>query len=314
MPKVQEQTQALKAKLNQALIYVRNTCVFGSVNRTEDFIRTGGYLLELYNRQKVEYLYTKDKVPPKQGLVCFRYDYVTKRVEKYERKWTMKVCADKNTELFGVNGPGPLFDDKCPLNNNQKVLLGKAIIAIRTRTANCGVMSNLVAKYLWERCDGIEQIEVIGFKNIDHTFVIINRQGDFNDPSSWGENSWIVDPWLNGGEIYPAKEILANIKKLLGFIHEQYEKFTEMGLNIENFSNVMKKNEIIMDIIARINPKSDVYPTYGDSPVKSPIEDYYQCDGEFTVDNQDHRIMREAEQNHREQFQDCLKLINKPKP
>lgn len=41
-----------------------------------------------------------------------------------------------------------------------------------------------------------------------HSFVVIgrNRASDINDPTKWGDEAVIIDPWHGNGNVYPARE------------------------------------------------------------------------------------------------------------
>lgn len=70
---------------------------------------------------------------------------------------------------------------------------------------NCGEMAHAAYWYLYDK--GYRPIDRMSRTTADHAFVVLGRieGSNINDPSTWGKNAVVVDPWR--GEVFPASEI-----------------------------------------------------------------------------------------------------------
>ena len=109
--------------------------------------------------------------------------------------------------LFG--SPDPVLDAPpdlpgiWPRGYSQAAFVQR--IARGQGVGNCGVKAftaayDLVGKDLYP-------VEVIMLRDRDHGFAVVGREPGSNaaDPTSWGPNAFVVDPWYN--ESYPASQI-----------------------------------------------------------------------------------------------------------
>lgn len=91
-----------------------------------------------------------------------------------------------------------LVFDKLKVTHYNLVL--NNIQARNERSGNCSVLAETLYYFLWEKAIRssdhlIHRIEVVGFKTLDHYFVMINRDVEsvLSDHMTW--NGWIIDPW-----------------------------------------------------------------------------------------------------------------------
>lgn len=90
------------------------------------------------------------------------------------------------------------------------------------RMGNCGPLASLVAKYLWENSEGIDSIEFFKANAFDHSWIVVNRESNGNDPKKWGRNCWIVDGWC--GKIYRGVDFKKNMEEIIDFRKRQDEE------------------------------------------------------------------------------------------
>ena len=97
-------------------------------------------------------------------------------------------------------------------NNIQQNFYEEREIIKKFGVANCSEYSFLVTSHLLDiKKDRNIRVEIIFFTNDDHVFNMVEREGDINNPDTWGRNAVIVDAW--SGEVYPA----SYYNKLMGF-------------------------------------------------------------------------------------------------
>lgn len=73
---------------------------------------------------------------------------------------------------------------------------------------NCGELSDLAIHFL--RKKNIKRAERVSIEDGDHVFVIIDREGDINDSSTWGEACVILDVLMN--QVFDPTDIFAKLK------------------------------------------------------------------------------------------------------
>ena len=102
------------------------------------------------------------------------------------------ISGLRNTDL-------PNLKAASTLSFAHQHLLQAAMRAKRSGAGNCHEQAILLAAYLWHSAaPEINRIEVVnGGRGFDHVFLVINRPHNtkLNDPASWGEQTWLVDPW-----------------------------------------------------------------------------------------------------------------------
>ncbi len=85
-----------------------------------------------------------------------------------------------------------------------------ATLAREHGSGNCGEKSMTAAVLLADR--GLHPVEVMALADSDHGFCVVGRDpnSDPADPTTWGPNAVVVDPWYN--ETYPATEMGAHMQ------------------------------------------------------------------------------------------------------
>ncbi|KTC81620.1 pentapeptide repeat-containing protein [Legionella brunensis] len=72
-----------------------------------------------------------------------------------------------------------------------------AMISAEVSSGNCGELAFFTA-IIAKELGYTGSVECIGFQKYDHVFVVLNRpkNSNPNDPSTWGKDTIIIDPWL----------------------------------------------------------------------------------------------------------------------
>lgn len=294
-------------KFQTALDQAFKTCVSGSSNRMADIIKTNGwsYLLRFHHLYEIKYT----QKPPEFMQLLFNSDYhpedkivLNKETQELHNNGIMLSYKPKKW-LFNPDMPAPikikprfatldpLKDEKFNVTKQQKILFSANILTQHTRYGNCDVRAFLIAEYLWknpeyldekDQTKKIERIELV-FHSIDHTFVIVNRSGDINQPKSWG-NAWVLDGWFNEeadiGIFYHVKDFPEKFEKTLAFTRQQTEEIRKNIATGVEPPEASKDN--ILEVICEINLKTHPYPVYEKDkesyPVLSSVSDYYVLD------------------------------------
>ncbi|MBV9576036.1 MAG: ankyrin repeat domain-containing protein, partial [Gammaproteobacteria bacterium] len=89
--------------------------------------------------------------------------------------------------------------------------------------ANCGELSEIAINFL--RKNNIQHAEKMFFANGDHEFVVIDRQGELDDPATWGDTCIILDILSNA--IFTPAEIYTKLKNYLYFDFDKNEHLQE---------------------------------------------------------------------------------------
>ena len=203
----------------------------------------------------------------------------------------------------------PLRDPRFHLKIEHKTLFLVGLFVMTSRQSNCGGMSCLLAKYLWENNAGINRIEVVTTTTFDHCMVIVNRSGDLKDPDTWGD-AWIVDAWYGkGGIIFHAKEFKTKIETIKDLAKVRQDKVEIIGGG-SNEVFLADKKEVLEPWI-EINPDKDEYPTYSKAPFY-PIEYYYDIENGYPrtkLTGTGKNPLHDDLMKHREKFQRCLRGV-----
>lgn len=315
------QMDSLQRKLQLALQHTLNICVLGTDNRMKDIRRTGNWSTFCQNRyfysgqyrKTAEHQYTAHDIAVNREFDSSREEFISPQKQWFYQTEDMTLKARFRMRIPGVS---PWADETFCLKPELKALLQGCLLALEQRQGNCGLRAFLVAKYLWENNTGIHKIEVVEMINNDHAFVIVNRQGEINDPASWGD-AWIVDAWYGEkGTIFHASD----------YSHKMEEMIPVMSKEMEDVANFLsrqppasaeekdkKEIQVTHTIFATpgIYPTYDAYPTYSLNPFY-PIEYYYLTGNAYTSAegrSPDSSLMVTANDLHRKTFKACLDEI-----
>lgn len=273
--------QFVKQRLEQALHFTLNTRIIGATNKSKDVQRTNNWstVLGFFSRRSYK---------------------------KNNSKWTLGRQDQILVNFFprkNSQNPFAIFN----LSDPQKKLLIHALCALSFRAGNCSTVSSLAAKYLWEHPEGINRIEKVVPPDYDHTFLIINREGDINDSSTWGD-AWILDPATADGLIYPASEFLERQKETKQFWENEEKFFLEN--KYKKFQLFVSEKEVHYKVDVEIKPKDNPYPTLSQKPFY-PLEYYYYIDS-FPLDEKNESIIKQLPQavkEHKNKFKEVLNEI-----
>lgn len=96
----------------------------------------------------------------------------------------------RNSELFTENA----FDMSFTQRKQDHI---DAMVAAEASAGNCGELAFYTA-IIAKELGYTGSVECMGFELYDHVFVVLNRPKDSKpfDPSTWGKDTIIVDPWL----------------------------------------------------------------------------------------------------------------------
>lgn len=277
-----EPVQELKRKLHTAMTFVKNTCVIGSNNKIDDIINSNGWAFTalFIRRHKVNFIKANDR-KNEDTVANVKYDTDINNFTFLDKqKWFYRYQPVKSSGIsFSIvsrnSKQRPLHDPKFGLTESQHNLLVIGLLCQELRGGVCSFQSSLIAKYLWENCKGIDKIETVGASNFEHQFTIINRIGNLNDPTTWGDNAWIIDSWYGEqGIIYHASEFKEMIVKIKAHVEEQTKQMIRAGLNFNSTIKLSDNPETKCFLICEIKPQETPYPTYSKDPFY-PLEYYY---------------------------------------
>lgn len=260
----------LKVKLQTAVKFVRDTCIFGAENKVKDTVKTNGWVQACRNRRVAGFFKRRIAIPPYSSFSQTTLD---------SKNWVYTQTSPKDKLIIKTlarTKDDPLSDSKFNLTQDQIDLLIMALLCSETRSGNCHLRSCLLAKYLWENKAGIYNIEVVKASNFEHSFVIVNRLGELKKPDTWGD-AWIIDVWYSEGIIYPASEFKSKIKEIKQFAEMQFNQLEKIGLHCPNNASDPSNKETFCELMCFIQPQKDRYPTYSMNPFY-PLEYYYRID------------------------------------
>lgn len=120
-----------------------------------------------------------------------------------------------------------------------KVLRREKAAIKQNRTGNCGDFASLALYFCKKHNCPAENILLA---NADHEFVVINRlpDSDINDPSTWGEDAIICDPFYK--KVYYAKLFREH---LMGYDYN--EELEHPNLDIPNDEIIDPEFEIVIE-------------------------------------------------------------------
>lgn len=86
--------------------------------------------------------------------------------------------------------------------------------AYKYSIGNCDEYAYVALNYILHCNDPKVNAELCHLEGGNHVFLVLNRKenSDIEDPSTWGENSFICDPWNN--RIYPASKYKQELKNV----------------------------------------------------------------------------------------------------
>ena len=270
----------LQNKLRTALKYAKVTCVLGTSNRIDDITKTCGWSAQQYVLQNLPGVYLNCRQTEfdifTDGEFNVHVNAEDHSVSHPVTQWYYHLdhrTALKNVKLSIIPRTtlAPATDSQFNLSTSSEMLLSGAQLALTSRFGNCGELSQLITKYLWENPQGIDRIEGVRM-GIDHGFVVINRCGELRQPATWGD-AWIIDAWYQEGVIYHASELPKILPKIRQYAKEQTKSCHKIGMNNGIFYN---RAPDIDKTEWDICPLSDKYPHY--EPHMN-IEDYYTIPG-----------------------------------
>lgn len=244
-------------------------------------------------------------------------DYVPKNVKNWH--YEIDEGQDVNFPVIRLvpreGSKDPLKDPKFNLPYSLKRLLERGILRNENRKANCGDGCILIAKYLWENSDGIDRIEIVAANTFDHVMVIVNREGELHDSTTWGKACWVVDAWYGEqGWIFPGNEFKQNIIEIKRYAKEQLDGFKKYNMNAENPAHrYYKDEEFLQRCIYEIKPNEHLYPTYSKQPFKR-VDEYYDLMNMYPADIYSRKsVLDAAKESHQRKFQPCLFAIQQRK-
>lgn len=246
----------------------------------------------------------------------------------YNTKFTMAIKHVKNDTLLGGSTYGPdavksgsyaLQKERIKQTRNMDIFYPteavhlspkiNSMFAINTkaragRSGNCAEMAALMAEYLWKNSEGITRIEnvsgnLIGSlphpKGFDHVFCIVNRKPNSSlaDPSTWGNQTYIVDPWSS--QYFKVNDYKKTMRQFLHNAHEASKLFPRDNKPWQ-ISSVPTQ-----DILLDLSNKLDI------NPAKTPYDDQLST-GYKTFDS---NHLNQYKIDHQKKFSSSLDIISK---
>ncbi len=273
-----EQVLPLIKKLHTALIYSRRTLVIGSSNKKSD-------------RKKMCMTNTKNVSIMRDNAIDLNYSSTHKNL---------------------LSSPHPLEYPIFKINPNNILGFSTFILkAEKFRIGNCVELSAVAASYLW-RFPGkeIHRIELIKAKEFDHVWLILNRKkgSELLDPTQWGEDCWILDPWWGDeGAFYPAEKFHEKMIVVFSYLIDQYQWLKknghpdvplETGLSIlKHYEKDFQKKSLQVPIEIKDNISIDIDTMPYPLDRNARISDYYDF---FT---------HQDKKKHQKGFSHCLEEI-----
>lgn len=246
--------------------------------------------LESHILKKEMALFAQSKINPKK--------LEEKEDEFLRKKFNAGIQSVKNDAILGGSTFGPDFlksgnyleqvakikrmrnmkvEGTLP-NSQLKVLLESNARARAARCGNCFEVSNLMMEYLWKYPEGITQIDIVSGKSyrdggFDHVFCLVNRNPDskIDDPSTWGDQTYLVDPWSSS--FYKLHNYPDTIRNLLNTGHT-LSKVIPRKQNPWQLSKVPTHEiKIDLNLLQSIDPKITPYTPNIQSKIH--VNDYY---------------------------------------
>jgi len=109
--------------------------------------------------------------------------------EAYTKVYLAKSLSNIMLHVFCITG---LFYSAAPAT-----VRASSFASTLMQAGNCAGQAAVARMYLRER--GVFNVDYVYLENGDHVFLIIGRAKNSNieDPTTWGENAVICDPWAN---------------------------------------------------------------------------------------------------------------------
>lgn len=307
-----EENQVRK-KLENIMRSLLHYISLGSSNKIDDLRRTNGWSIANCFRYGIdgEYkkakVYSADNICDKSPNYEFNHDQsdliVDTKKHWFFRNPALNTNFPKQVKLLPrIEKIDPLNDGKFKLTDSHVNLLKQALLTREARQAVCLNYSCLYAKMLWEVADStIQKIEMVHFVEVDHVFLIINREGGLNDM----ESGWVVDPWCGPhGLIFPAREYKERLPEMLSFLNEQLKELQRINVNMHKTPFDIKKIPRLLFKCDAIMPDKHLYPTYSHQPFY-PLEYYYLVENAYP--NNTLKTMKKDLEDHKEKFIVCRK-------
>jgi hypothetical protein len=122
-------------------------------------------------------------------------------------------------------------------------------VSAKFSLGNCDVLALHALDYIVRNFPTIEA-ELYKIGEGDHVFLVLNRNrnSEAHDPTTWGINAVICDPWAN--EVYPAKDCLIRLKNYVRDIKENknktepYHPEKHFLMSYENNNTTVLRSEI----------------------------------------------------------------------
>ncbi len=248
----------LEQRLHHAVAYANTVCILGASNKPADTNHSCDYTVDLSHRYYQHGQYTKST--SRQGKVTWEYDW----------EYIAKASGDNFSKLhLMAREPHNKPLDDTQVSDHNKALLLDALDGIESRYGNCGMRSNIVAKYLWERSgDLIHRIEYVSMSGMEHAFIIVNRTGGALGDIAGLKGAYIIDPWFKDGLAYPAEHYTTIRPHLVRYL-KSCAAFFQGSAERKPFPNPL--GIVRWDIKPALNP----YPRCRDSAAPHPVEYYY---------------------------------------
>jgi hypothetical protein len=279
----------LQVKFKTAMHQARVTCALGASNKNDDFVRTNGWSTLAY------YL----TFMPGGYLRNVSHNKVTKNiVNPFSRKKHFdlvpavnfdKNCHPSNSERHwfyfphqylskqeswkGVKAIDANHNPISKLPENQQETILDCMHAQIARQGTCRHYAAIIFMYLWRHSEGINRIEIFTLLDDDHTYVVVNRNGNSNDPSTWGD-AWIVDGWAENGKIYHASDYTMEMERTKEYLKLNIKQLCA-SMNIAISIAEKQTNQVFVEVLPAIQP----YPS--DDKYKSVFDYYDVTDGRF---------------------------------
>lgn len=273
----------LERLLHTALKHTKTTCVLGANNRCSQREATGNwnefiydyntYLGAWYPVETLPYLF-EDSPAVNDS---FRWQYVN----AYPKERLMDLHLRNSSE------DPPLDNPEFNLDESVKNTLCAAMDTMWLRTGKCRAQANVAFNYLWQHgSEWLTRIEIISMRDFDHALVLVNRKQNsiMEDPSTWGEDCYALDPWYQGhGHYFRAEYFFSEMFNTeLDAIDEVYsgQKYLSCAL-VYRF-----------DTCIDVNPREQAYPVYENY---HDLNYYYDFSQRYFIESQDDEEFQDDE-------------------
>lgn len=271
--------EKLVAKLRTAIKHARATCVLGAPNKYDDLIRTSGWsVLQPYlslnagGYKKGKFIYGFD-IDLEPSIYFASLKGIQPEFDKSHWFYSTNRYQYRDIERFTAitnnqNGVAvdPVMNKNFNIGERQIAAIYISMMANITRHGTCETFASLILMWLWQHSEGINRIEIM-HSGFDHAFVVVNRIGDINDPSTWGD-AWILDGWFKEGIVYPACEYVEKMKEIQSIYDEDNKKLYQ-ETNLTAPQGKVPDEKLVLEVI----PSKHHYPS--ENQFKS-VFDYYE--------------------------------------